>query len=230
MLSTWALGGLMFSVGGSVVRTVFDRPSTAVVGVVLGIFAGAAATTGVLVSPLRPERIERLGTVALAVGAGVFLVALEVSSLALFVMAGALAGSGFGSAFLGSMRSLTQLAEPHERAALLSAVFVASYLALSVPALAAGVLIPRIGLLDTTVGYAGLVGLGALAEPRAPHAGPTRRHPRAVPAGRLAVLDVLTEPAGGGVARTGVPETIPTRGRSSSGRRPAPPGSWGTRP
>jgi len=40
---------------------------------------------------------------------------------------------------------------------------VASYLALSVPALAAGVLIPRIGLLDTTVGYAGLVGLGALA-------------------------------------------------------------------
>jgi MFS family permease len=153
----------MFSVGGSVVRTVFDRPSTAVVGVVLGIFAGAAAATGVLVSPLSPERIERLGTVALAVGAGVFLVALEVSSLALFVMAGALAGSGFGSAFLGSMRSLTQLAEPHERAALLSAVFVASYLALSVPALAAGVLIPRIGLLDTTVGYAGLVGLGALA-------------------------------------------------------------------
>jgi len=54
MLSTWALGGLMFSVGGSVVRTVFDRPNTAVVGVVLGIFAGAAAATGVLVSPLSP--------------------------------------------------------------------------------------------------------------------------------------------------------------------------------
>jgi len=184
MLSTWALGGLMFSVGGSVVRTVFDRPNTAVVGVVLGIFAGAAAATGVLVSPLSPERIERLGTVALAVGAGVFLVALEVSSLALFVVAGALAGSGFGSAFLGSMRSLTQLAEPHERAALLSAVFVASYLALSVPALAAGVLIPRIGLLDTTVGYAGRVGLGALTS----LALPVLARPAAAPAAEPAAI------------------------------------------
>ena len=163
MLSTWALGGLMLSVGGSVVRTVFDRPSTAVVGIVLAAFAGSAAVTGVLVSPLEPARIERLGTLALAAGTATFLVALDVSSLALFVTAAVVAGGGFGSAFLGSMRSLTQLAEPHERAALLSAVFVVSYLALSVPALAAGVLIPRIGLLDTTIGYAGLVAAGALA-------------------------------------------------------------------
>jgi hypothetical protein len=101
--------------------------------------------------------------VALAVGAGAFLVALEASSLTLFVAAGVVAGSGFGSAFLGSMRSLTQLAEPHERAALFSSVFVASYLAFSIPALVAGVLIPRIGLLDTAIGYAGLVAFGALA-------------------------------------------------------------------
>jgi MFS family permease len=163
MMSTWALGGLMFSVGGSVVRTVFDRPNTAVVGIVLAVFAGSAAVTGVLVSPLSPTRIERLGAVALAVGAGAFLVALEASSLTLFVAAGVVAGSGFGSAFLGSMRSLTQLAEPHERAALFSSVFVASYLAFSIPALVAGVLIPRIGLLDTAIGYAGLVAFGALA-------------------------------------------------------------------
>ena len=61
------------------------------------------------------------------------------------------------------MRSLTQLAEPHERAALFSSVFVVSYLAFSIPALVAGVLIPRIGLLDTAIGYAGLVAFGALA-------------------------------------------------------------------
>jgi MFS family permease len=163
MMSTWALGGLMLSVGGSVVRTVFDRPNTAVVGVVLAVFAGAAAVTGILVSPLSPTRIERLGAVALAIGTGAFLVALAASSLALFIVAGVVAGSGFGSAFLGSMRSLTQRAEPHERAALLSAVFVVSYLAFSIPALVAGVLIPRIGLLDTAIGYAGLVALGALA-------------------------------------------------------------------
>jgi len=107
MMSTWALGGLMLSVGGSLVRTVFDRPNTAVVGIVLAVFAGTAAITGILVSPLSPARIERFGAVALAVGAGAFLVALGVSSLALFVAAGVVAGAGFGSAFLGSMRTLT---------------------------------------------------------------------------------------------------------------------------
>jgi MFS family permease len=185
MMSTWALGGLMFSVGGSVVRTVFDRPNTAVVGIVLAVFAGSAAVTGILVSPLSPTRIERLGAAALAVGAGAFLVALAASSLTLFVGAGVVAGSGFGSAFLGSMRSLTQLAEPHERAALLSAVFVASYLAFSIPALVAGVLIPRIGLLDTAIGYAGLVALGALAS----LALAALARPKAAPAGDPAAGD-----------------------------------------
>jgi MFS family permease len=195
MMSTWALGGLMLSVGGSLVRTVFDRPNTAVVGIVLAVFAGAAAVTGILVSPLSPARIERFGAVALAVGAGAFLVALGVSSLALFVAAGVVAGAGFGSAFLGSMRTLTQRAEPHERAALLSAVFVVSYLAFSIPALVAGVLIPRIGLLDTAIGYAGLVALGALAS---------------------LALAALARPVDDPAERDGHPTAVPCPGRAAT--------------
>jgi hypothetical protein len=58
---------------------------------------------------------------------------------------------------------VSQLAEPHERAALLSAVYVVTYLAFSLPALLAGVLTTYIGLRDTSFAYGGFVALVAAA-------------------------------------------------------------------
>jgi MFS family permease len=166
MVATWALGGLILSVGGSLLVVVFEQTNHAVVGAVIGLFPFAAATAAVLARDLPPASMARLGTAALAVGACLFLLALMSSSIALFVVASIVAGAGFGSGFLGALRSVSQLAEPHERAALLSAVYVVSYLAFSVPALVEGVLTTHIGLLDSSLGYGGfvaLVAVGALA-------------------------------------------------------------------
>jgi MFS family permease len=163
MVATWALGGLVLSIGGSVIRSVFGESNSAVVGLVLGIFAAAGALTGVLVTNWAPVAIQRYGTVTLVLGTALFLTALAVSSLALFVTASVVAGSGFGAGFLGALRSLTQLVQPHQRAGLLSAVYVVSYLAFSIPALVAGVLITRIGLRDTALYYGGFVGVAAVA-------------------------------------------------------------------
>jgi predicted MFS family arabinose efflux permease len=55
------------------------------------------------------------------------------------------------------------LAQPHERAALLSAVYVVSYLAFSIPALVAGLLITHVGLRDTALGYGVFVALLAVS-------------------------------------------------------------------
>jgi MFS family permease len=166
MVATWALGGLVLSVGGSLLVAVFEQTNHAVIGAVIGLFPLAAATAAVLARDLAPASMARLGTVALALGACVFLVALASSSIAVFVVASIVAGAGFGCGFLGALRSVSQLAEPHERAALLSAVYVVSYLAFSLPALVVGVLTTHIGLLDTSFGYGGfvaLVAVGALA-------------------------------------------------------------------
>lgn len=162
MFATWALGGLMLSVGGSLLLVVFGQTNHAVVGAVLSLFAASGAGASVLARGLAPARMTRLGTVALVVGAGLFVVALAASSLSVFVLASIVAGGGFGAGFLGALRSVTQLAQPHERAALLSAVYIVSYLAFSVPAVTAGVLITHIGLRDTALGYGGFVALLAL--------------------------------------------------------------------
>jgi MFS family permease len=163
MMATWALGGLMLSVGGSLLGSVFGQTNHAVVGAVLGLFAGAAASAAVLARDLSPERMTRVGTEALAVGVVLFVAALASTSLTLFVLAALLAGGGFGAAFLGALRSMTLLAQPHERAALLSAVYVVSYLAFSIPALVAGFLITHLGLRETSLGYGGLVAVIASA-------------------------------------------------------------------
>jgi MFS family permease len=162
MVSTWALGGLVLSVGGSLLATVFRQNNHGVIGLVIGLFPVSAAAAAVLARDFSASAMTRLGNTVLAIGTGVFLVALGWSSIALFVVAAIVAGGGFGTGFLGSLRSVTQLAKPHERAALLSAVYVVSYLAFSIPALVAGLLTTHIGLRDTSFGYGGFVALVAV--------------------------------------------------------------------
>jgi len=86
------------------------------------------------------------------------------ASLALFFLGTLVAGCGFGSGFLGAVRSLVPLALPHERAGLMSAYYALSYLAFCLPALLAGHLTRTYGLLVTTDGYgAGLIVLAVAA-------------------------------------------------------------------
>ncbi len=163
MVSTWALGGLILSLGGSLLATVFGQTNHAVIGLVISLFPVSAAAFALLVRDLSPPAMARLGSAGLAIGTGLFLLALGWSSITLFVIASIVAGAGLGSGFLGSIRAVSQLAEPHERAALLSAVYVVAYLAFSLPALLAGVLTTYIGLRDASFAYGGFVALVAAA-------------------------------------------------------------------
>ena len=161
MVATWMLGGLMLSVGGSLLATVFGQQNHAVVGVVLGAFAGAAALASALLRNRSPEFMTVLGAGLLVVGAVGVAVSVATSSATAFMIGTVVAGIGFGPAFLGAFRSVSQLAADHERAALISAIFVVSYLAFSVPAVIAGVLIVVVGLAPTALGYAALVAVVA---------------------------------------------------------------------
>jgi len=64
-----------------------------------------------------------------------------------------IAGVGFGNAYSGNLRALLPLAGAHDRAGLLATYFVESYIAFSVPAVIAGLLVPMLGLVTTTYYY-----------------------------------------------------------------------------
>lgn len=163
MVATWALGGLVLSVGGSVLATVFGQANHAVVGLVLALFSGTGSIVAVLVRDASVPTVTLGGVSALLLGVVLFELGLASASLPLFVVASVVAGGGFGAAFLGGLRAVTQLAAPHERAALLSAVYVVSYLAFSLPAVVAGVAITRVGLRSTVLAYGGFVAVLAAA-------------------------------------------------------------------
>ena len=68
-----------------------------------------------------------------------------------------ISGIGFGATFSGTLRALLPTAELHERAGLLAAFYLQSYLAFAVPAVIAGLSVPQIGLSTTAYLYGAVI-------------------------------------------------------------------------
>lgn len=80
-----------------------------------------------------------------------------------------LSGIGFGASALASFGTLAVLAAPHERGELFAVALVIAYVAVSVPAVIAGLAATAAGLHGTALVYGGLVavpGAAALAAQR----------------------------------------------------------------
>lgn len=164
-VAVWAMGGFYLSLAPSLVRAATGSTSNLIGG---GLVAVLTLSGALMIFSLRnhpAEKVLRLGASFLVVGVALILTAVHTASLWLFFIATLIAGGGFGSGFLGALRSVVPLALPHERAGLMSAFYVLSYLAFCVPSLLAGNLTRTFGLIATTNGYGGvliLLALGAL--------------------------------------------------------------------
>jgi hypothetical protein len=138
------------------------------------VLSGALA---VLLVRTRPAQLALAGgAAALVVGVGVSLAGVQLHSTAAFFIGSAISGLGFGAGFNGTLRSLAPLAEAHERAGLMSTFYVLSYLAFSLPAIAAGLLAGRVGLQAASLDYGlllvvlGCIALAMMARRPAPSA------------------------------------------------------------
>lgn len=153
----WALGGLIISLGPNLVRSLTGADSVVLTGLVVAALTGTGGIAILLFGRTAPERVLAVGMSVLVVGMAATIAALVVGSVGLYFAATVVAGVGFGAGFLGVLRTLLPQAAPHERAGLLSAIYVVSYLSHSIPAVAAGAVAGEVGLVPTAVGYAGLV-------------------------------------------------------------------------
>lgn len=145
IVAVWALGGFYASLGPTLVRSLVGSDAIVLGGAALFALAGSGALTVMFLQHRRPETLARLGASALLVGIAVVMAALHVRSPWLFALGTATAGIGFGAAFQGALRGVIGAIAVHERAGVLSVVFVLSYLALGVPAVAAGYGLARQG-------------------------------------------------------------------------------------
>ncbi len=152
-IAAWALGGFNLSLMPSLVRvaTGITSPFTGAVVVAAVMFTAALAV--VAMRNQTANQALRLGTAALVAGVLIILVAVYLQMASVMMAGASAAGFGFGASFSGLFRKLLPLASPSERAGLLSAFYVESYLAFSLPAIIAGFAAPRIGLELTTYIY-----------------------------------------------------------------------------
>ena len=153
LFAGWATGGLYLSLGAPIVGQLLGGRSHMAQGAVVTVLTGVGALSSYLGRGRSPRQITLYGTTMLAVGTLLTLVALHAESLVAFLLAAVVAGSGFGTSFLGIMRSITPTVGPDQRGELFSSVFVVSYLAFGLPAVAAGFAAPRLGLETTATVY-----------------------------------------------------------------------------
>ncbi len=153
LVATWALGGLVLSLGPSLTAGVLGDSSHVAGGLPIFVMAGISALASIWLRDSHARATARGGLVALIAGIGLTLAALHEGSTPLFLLGAAVAGLGFGPAFAGAFRALTALAPLDQRAAFVSSILVVAYLAFSLPAVAAGVAVTQLGLHETADFY-----------------------------------------------------------------------------
>lgn len=156
-VALWMLGGFYLSLMPSLVAKATHSTSPWIGGLVVTalMLSGAVA----VLQGLRHPAIRSLkrGAAMLAGGLALVLVGASLGSGAWLVGGSIVAGAGFGASFLGAVRSVMPLAEPHERSRLMAAFYIQSYLAFSVPTIAVGAVAQHYGLLTAINLYGGII-------------------------------------------------------------------------
>ncbi|MFE7243257.1 MFS transporter [Streptomyces sp. NPDC057580] len=204
LFAVWALAGFYGALGPAIIRTLVHSTSVVWGGLPLFVLAGSAGLAVLVLRGTSTRTVMLLGAGALIAGVAITLVSIGPgtggpAAATGFFAGSAIAGFGFGSGFQGGIRMVMPQTEPHERAGVLSLLYVVSYLGLGVPAVIGGVLVVHGGgLLQTAREYgiavivltaaalAGLMLSGRRAEPVAALRTAAGSTPEAAPAPQTA--------------------------------------------
>jgi predicted MFS family arabinose efflux permease len=150
LFAVWAIAGFYGSLGPSLIDHLVGSGSIIDGGLGLGVLAGVAAVVTYVLRTTPARRVMLIGTSTLIVGVAIVLLAIWVESPLTFFAGTTVAGIGFGAGFQGGIRLVAPLAHLHQRAGLLSVLYVVGYLGMGIPAIAAGVAVVHGGGLVTT--------------------------------------------------------------------------------
>jgi hypothetical protein len=165
LIAAWALAGFYGSLGPALAGIVTGSSSRVPGGLALFTIATSGGAAVLLLRRAAPRLLMTIGLAGLLVGVGITLSGVALSSTAVFFLGTAISGVGFGGSFQGALRIVLPLAAPHQRAGVLSTLWVVSYLALGLPAVIGGFLaVYTGGVLTAATDYGlGVIALAGLA-------------------------------------------------------------------
>lgn len=157
-VAVWGLGALFLSLLPGLLHELASAPSMAwLSGTAVGAMtlAGAAAVLVFRNSPA--SRARRCGGLAIIAGTTLVLAGTALHSATLILLGALPTGAGFGAGFLGVLRSLMTKARAEERAGLVSAFYIASYLPNALLAMAAGYVAQQLGFSCAVQGFSAFI-------------------------------------------------------------------------
>jgi MFS family permease len=150
LFAVWAIAGFYGSLGPALARQLSGSASAVTGGLGLFLLGVAASLTTVALSRIPPRTVMLCGIAATAAAAAGTLTAVAVSSAAGFFASAVVAGIGLGAGLQGGFRTVIPLALPHERAGLVSVLYVICYCGMGVPSVVAGILVVHGGGLSSS--------------------------------------------------------------------------------
>jgi MFS family permease len=155
----FALLGLFSALAPSFLRSTLHEPNLIVVGGVVCLLFGAAAAAQVFLYTLTTRTARLAGRGLLLLALALIELGLGLSSLALFLAGTVVGGLGIGLTFMGSLAAINQVAPPEQRAALVSAFFLAAYTGLCISVVGVGLLAQGTNLLVASLCLAAVIAL-----------------------------------------------------------------------
>jgi predicted MFS family arabinose efflux permease len=157
LIAVWMISGFYLSLGPSLAAQVLGSPDLLWGGLVIFLLAGTGGAASAVFRGASGPAAMLAGSLGLLAGAVVTLAAIGATSAAAFLTGTAVAGAGFGTAMLGTFRTVSARAAPGQRAGLIAAYFIASYVAFSIPVVVAGVATTHFGLHRTALVYCAVI-------------------------------------------------------------------------
>jgi MFS family permease len=158
LIALWALGGFYGSLSPLLVKGMLGVSTPLISALPVFVLATVGGLSVLVLQNREARDMMMVGAASLMLGAGTVALSLPHSDIALFFIGSMISGVGFGAGFQGVVRTVVPFAAPHERAGVLSIIFVISYISLSVPAVAAGWMLAHNGnILATAQLFAAIV-------------------------------------------------------------------------
>jgi MFS family permease len=162
VFSAFGTVGLISALGPSLASSLLHVQNRAVGGIVVFALLGTSALTQLLCRKWPIRRNLIVGPVALLIGLLVFVVALPLENLALFLLGIVITGFGQGLTYLGSQELVSRIVTPQQRGEVFSVFNLVVYLGASLAALGVGFGADLLGFFGATATVVAIICLLAL--------------------------------------------------------------------
>ena len=146
LAACYAIYGFFAALAPTFVRNGLGLGGSIPSAVVVATMFGSAAAVQLALSQLRDRRALLLGFPLLVAGLSVLALALLTDSLGIVVAAAVLLGIAVGCAYMGSVTLIDRVAPDLYRGEILSAFYMAGYLALAIPTIGVAFASERFGI------------------------------------------------------------------------------------